>query len=212
MIRFDKYELFADTHVDLIDGTRMRASDVPIGAEAFEISDRGSIGLSVGRRMAPRIYVASSWRNERQPEVVQALRGQGGEVYDFRAPDPEIKGGGGFRWSAIDPAWKSWTSADYLVAMKHRIAQRGFNLDMYALHNADATILVMPCGRSAHLELGYAVGRQQRTVVLLSEGCEPELMWKMADLITASLEEAIRFLLGRPIEVTLGTAHFADAP
>ena len=33
-----------------------------------------------------RIYVASSWRNKYQPEVVTALRKAGHEVYDFRNP------------------------------------------------------------------------------------------------------------------------------
>ena len=33
------------------------------------------------------IYVASSWRNTYYPEVVQALRDAGHEVYDFRMID-----------------------------------------------------------------------------------------------------------------------------
>ena len=37
-----------------------------------------------------RIYVASSWRNKYQPEVVAALRKAGHGVYDFR--NPEDKG------------------------------------------------------------------------------------------------------------------------
>ena len=31
-----------------------------------------------------KIYVAASWRTETQPEVVDALRANGHEVYDFR--------------------------------------------------------------------------------------------------------------------------------
>ena len=33
-----------------------------------------------------KIYLASSWRNERQPQAVQILRDAGHEVYDFRNP------------------------------------------------------------------------------------------------------------------------------
>lgn len=33
-----------------------------------------------------KIYVASSWRNQHQPQVVSFLREQGHEVYDFRHP------------------------------------------------------------------------------------------------------------------------------
>jgi hypothetical protein len=59
-----------------------------------------------------RIYLASSWRNERQPVVLRALRHFGHEVYDFRNPGP---GEHGFQWSEIDPAWESWTPRQYVV-------------------------------------------------------------------------------------------------
>ena len=49
-----------------------------------------------------KIYVASSWRNAWQPEVVIALRAAGHEVFDFRHP---WKGYDAFRWSDIDEAW-----------------------------------------------------------------------------------------------------------
>lgn len=35
-----------------------------------------------------KIYVASSWRNSIQAEIVAALRAEGHEVYDFRNPGP----------------------------------------------------------------------------------------------------------------------------
>ena len=40
------------------------------------------------------IYVASSWRNTYYPEVVQALRDAGHEVYDFRNPTTDNKESG----------------------------------------------------------------------------------------------------------------------
>ena len=43
-----------------------------------------------------KIYVASSWRNKYQPEVVAALRAAGHEVYDFRNPEHNP---GGFHWA-----------------------------------------------------------------------------------------------------------------
>jgi hypothetical protein len=57
-----------------------------------------------------RIYAASSWRNKAQPSVVEALRGAGHEVYDFRNP---FNGRPGFAWSEIDPEWQSWTAEKY---------------------------------------------------------------------------------------------------
>ena len=53
-----------------------------------------------------KIYVASSWRNERQPILVEILRANGHEVYDFRNPK---EGDNGFHWSEIDEDWQQWT-------------------------------------------------------------------------------------------------------
>jgi hypothetical protein len=137
-----------------------------------------------------KIYVASSWRNGDQPGVVNALRQAGHEVYDFRNPAPDDTG---FSWAQIDPNWQDWTHAEFREGLKHPLAEHGFRLDFQAMHWADTFVLVMPCGRSAHLELGWAVDAGKRTVILLADG-EPELMYKMADRICVSLDEVIECL------------------
>jgi hypothetical protein len=124
-----------------------------------------------------KIYVASSWRNQDQPHVVQALRDSGHEVYDFRNPDANNHG---FHWSEIDRAWQEWTPEEFAIALDHPIAVDGFNRDMKALREAEAVILVMPCGRSAHLEMGYAIGAGKLTIIFMPNKDEPELMYKMA--------------------------------
>lgn len=139
--------------------------------------------------MKHQIYVASSWRNRRQPEVVKALRQDGHMVYDFRNPPG---GGGGFQWREIDENWQSWTPAEYLTALRHPIAQKSFRVDMEHLNTCHSCLLVMPCGVSAHLELGWACGMKKSTAVLLDEG-EPELMRKMADRLVLTLEEALQW-------------------
>jgi hypothetical protein len=138
-----------------------------------------------------RIYVASSWRNLYQPTVVTELRQQGYEVYDFRSPAP---GDDGFSWSEIDPDWQSWTSAQYREALQHPLAQVGFAQDKLALQMADITVLVLPCGRSSHLELGYAAGVGQRTAVLMLEPQEAELMYKLCDRVCLSMDELLSWL------------------
>ena len=133
-----------------------------------------------------RVYVASSWRNERQPFVVGLLREWGHQVYDFRNPP----GRTGFAWSQIDPRWQSWSAGDYLSALDHPLAEAGFRSDFDAMKWADVCVLVLPCGRSAHLELGWFAGVGKRTVILTRDGEEPELMAKMADLVTTDLRMA----------------------
>jgi len=136
------------------------------------------------------IYVASSWRNSLQQDFVKLFRGAGHEVYDFRNPPNKS----GFAWSEIDPNWMHWTANDYIKSLKHPRAIEGFNSDMDALKKCEACVLILPCGRSAHLELGWAVGAGKATAILTQDGQEPELMVKMCDLVTSSVAELIFWL------------------
>ncbi len=143
-----------------------------------------------------RVYVASSWRNEIQPLVVYALRAAGHEVYDFKNPRP---GDHGFHWSEIDPNWKSWTVDQYRQALRHPIARDGFASDFNAMQWADTFVLVLPCGRSAHLELGWAAGQGKEAHVLSLEACEPELMVNMIlGDVHSSIESVVEALVTDP--------------
>lgn len=135
-----------------------------------------------------KIYVASSWRNQLQPEVVKALRECGHEVYDFKNPRP---GDNGFSWSKIDPNWQQWTPEQHVKALKHPIAIAGFKSDMDALVGCDACVLVLPCGRSAHLELGWAAGAGKETYVLEIDPIEADLMYLMCNRIFTRLDDLI---------------------
>ena len=136
-----------------------------------------------------KIYVASSWRNPYQAEAVSYLRHAGHEVYDFRNSFPGNKG---FHWSEIDPDWQNWTSAQYREALGHSIAGDGYLTDFKAMEWADVCVLVLPCGRSAHLEAGYFVGAGKPLHILILEKCEPELMYKMATGIHTTFNELLR--------------------
>ena len=138
-----------------------------------------------------KLYVASSWRNNEQPAVVNALRENGHEVYDFRNPHlgPGARGVG-FHWSDIDPDWQSWTPAEFREALKHPLAVDGFAADQEGMDWSEGTVLVLPSGRSSHLELGYAVGQRKPTFILLSNG-EPELMYGLATHLCISVEELL---------------------
>lgn len=138
-----------------------------------------------------RIYVASSWRNPWQPEVVARLRSAGHEVYDFRNPADNP---GGFRWSDIDDKWLDWSASEYIAQLGHPVAERGFKADFDAMRWADVCVLVLPCGRSAHTEAGWFAGCGKKTIVYLPEKQEPELMYKLFDAVTDSLEGLLAML------------------
>lgn len=140
-----------------------------------------------------KIYVASSWRNPIQPEVVKTLREKKHQVYDFKNPESH------FNWRET-ASEHELNDANAFTAMltRSKLCSEAFMSDMNALDQADVVILVLPCGRSAHLELGYAVGQQKPTLVLLDNPIsEPELMYLMNTRLCTSIEEvadALSFL------------------
>lgn len=128
------------------------------------------------------VYLASSWRNEYQEKFIAALREQfagRAEFYDFKNPKP---GDSGFSWREIDLDWTEWSTKQFYEALGHPTADKGFDLDFDAMREADGCILLLPCGRSAHLEAGYFVGASKGLFICTPEGSyqEPELMYKMA--------------------------------
>lgn len=154
-----------------------------------------------------RLYLASSWRNEAQPEMVRTLRehGNGRQVYDFR--NPYVQGphatnqqqeGGGFAWSEIDPQWETWTPRAYRWALETQTARNGYENDFAAMEWADTGVLLLPSGRSAHIEAGYFAGHKEKRLFIIvpaelrqGEGWEPELMYLLADGIYGSVEELL---------------------
>jgi len=136
--------------------------------------------------MKKKIYVASSWRNSFQPAVVAILQTLGHEVYDFRNP---VEGNHGFQWSDIDKMWESWTSAEYVEALNHPIAEEGFKLDFEAMKWADCCVMVLPCGRSANTEAGWMKGAGKEVYIVQPIRQEPELMYKIYDGIITSFDD-----------------------
>lgn len=149
-----------------------------------------------------RVYVASSWRNVFQPAVVAACLAAGMEVYDFKAE------GAGFAWKDVDPDWvddvttpgaprqpEGMTFDRIERMLAHPRAMAGFARDYLAMQQADTFVMVLPCGRSAHLELGWAIGQGKRTAILnVEEDPEPDLMVLMADFRTDNLMDLLAWM------------------
>jgi hypothetical protein len=86
---------------------------------------------------------------------------------------------------------------EYLNALTHPLAESGFAFDFSAMQKADTFILILPCGRSAHLELGWAVGQGKKTIILLDGPVvTPELMYKMVDHLVTDLPQLMEVLNG----------------
>lgn len=140
-----------------------------------------------------RLYIASSWRNQHYPSVVEALRNAGFDVYDFRNPGP---GEEPFKWEFVGEDWLDWTPEQYREKLGHPRSERQFGNDLRAMEGCDACVLVLPCGRSAHTEAGWFAGRGRKVIVLIPEKQEPELMYKLFDGVACNVDEVIAMLKG----------------
>ncbi len=139
------------------------------------------------------IYVASSWRNPMHTAVCAAMRAAGLQHYDFKAD-------GGFHWGEVmlherPTRTEAVPFEDYLKALEHPRSNQGYIRDFAAMQAAHTFVMVLPCGNSSHMELGWAVGQGKRTAIF-SPGDEviPDLMYKMTDHITNNLMDLLGWL------------------
>lgn len=145
---------------------------------------------TVSRREEVVIYVASSWKNEYLDGVFEALEQWGVEYYDFRADS-------GFHWSEVQPGYDEMalTPGQFLAMLNHPRSKEGFQRDLIAMENSKGCILVLPCNRAAHIEAGWFIGRGKPTAIYLRERpVRPELMYKLADLVTGDIDELMQWV------------------
>ena len=138
----------------------------------------------------PIIYLVGSLRNLKIPLIGQKIREAGFEVFDeWFCAGPEA-----------DDHFKKYhveLGIPYDQALKGYAAKHIFEFDKKHLDRADMAVLIMPAGRSGHLELGYMVGKGKPSFVLLEEGTERwDLMLQFANGVFFSLEKLIEDLSG----------------
>ena len=136
------------------------------------------------------IYVIGSLRNNGVPDVAKELRGCGLDAFDsWFAAGPEA-----------DDCWKAYEvskGCSYRDALRGYAAQHVFSFDKHHLNRCDAAILVLPAGRSGHLELGYVSGLGKPSFILLDEDYIEDgrfdVMYNFATEIFQNKEEMIDY-------------------
>lgn len=140
-----------------------------------------------------RIYMAGSWKNEGKiKEVAQLLREAGHQVDCFCDPDhPAVAGWDRFVFRRED--LKGWDDkSDQFWFQEQRLVKEAHDEDVSWIDWAEAVVLVLPSGRSAHLEAGYAVGAQKVLFILGDfPGGEVDVMYLWAKSIHRTTGELI---------------------
>jgi hypothetical protein len=123
-----------------------------------------------------KIYVASSWKNaELCKNVGETLRKMGHDIDVFCE---ERKGRTIFSFDDVPNA----NFHDGITMLQEDIVQKAFAEDKKWLDWADAVVMILPCGNSAHLEAGYAKGQNKKLYIVgdFPQG-EFDVMYGFAD-------------------------------
>lgn len=131
------------------------------------------------------IYIIGSLKNERIPFIAREIRELGFEVFDdWFSPGPEA-----------DDFWRKYEKirgSTYKEALSNWAGKHVFEFDKHHIDRADIGILIMPGGKSAHLELGYMIGQGKPCYIFFDK--EPErwdVMYQFAKDVFFSKEELI---------------------
>jgi len=127
-----------------------------------------------------KIYIASSWKNQKQVFwLANSLENFGFEVDAFcRTSDKRYS----FHWSEMVDNEIDLQKYDALSFLDDSKVQRAYQEDKKWLDWADTVIMLMPCGRSSHLEGGYGKGKGKRLFLYgeFPKG-EFDVMYALAD-------------------------------
>lgn len=154
-----------------------------------------------------RIYLIGSLRNPAVPELAATLREAGHEVFDdWYAAGPEA-----------DDFWKKYEQErghSYLEALDGHAAEHVFEYDKSHLDRCDACVMVLPTGKSGHLEFGYMIGKGKKGFILLdAEDVRWDVMYKFATKVYMDVDTLLKGLgPQRLVEFPqLDLFHFGDA-
>jgi hypothetical protein len=135
-----------------------------------------------------KIYLMGSLKHDVVPTVAWELREHGFDVFDdWHASGPEA-----------DHHWRNYEVAkgnNYRDALQAPFANHAFDFDKWHIDESDVGVLVMPAGKSGHLELGYMIGRGKRGYILMDK--EPEgwdMMYKFAHGIFYDINQLVHGL------------------
>ena len=131
-----------------------------------------------------KIYLASSWKMQKTVlEMSMILKKEGHEVDAFCDPsDNRVS----FNWEELTDIMKDekmdLEKMNAIDMMKHWRVEEAFQEDKKFIDWADTLIMLMPCGRSSHIEAGYAKGTGKKLYIVGGfEKGEFDTMYGFAD-------------------------------
>lgn len=142
-----------------------------------------------------KLYLIGSLRNEYVPTYARRLRAELPDVEifdDWYAAGPEA-----------DDYWKAYEQArgrSYIEALKGYAARHVFEFDKHHLDTSTHALLVLPAGKSGHIELMYALGQGKEVAILLDQFDDPrwDVMYQFVPNVFETIEQVVDW--ARPCE------------
>jgi nucleoside 2-deoxyribosyltransferase len=113
----------------------------------------------------------------------------GHQVYNFR--DPQWA----FSWGQVNMPSMPTAAQQREILLTHPRAAQGFVNDFRGMLWADVCVLLLPAGRSAHLEAGYCAGAGRHVIAYLRDGEEPDLMNLLMHKLVTTDQELLEALV-----------------
>lgn len=138
--------------------------------------------------MIKSIYIIGSLRNPEVTKFANELQALGFEAFaDWMAPGPQA-----------DDFLRDYAKErglNYKQTLKSYGAKHIFEFDKFHIDRCDAAVMLMPAGRSGHMELGYVRGCGKPGYILFDETPERiDVMYQFASDIFFSKEELFKEL------------------
>ncbi len=133
------------------------------------------------------LYIIGSLRNrELVMEVANAIRATGMEAFDdWLSPGPKA-----------DDEWKSYEEArghTYRQALEGWAAEHVYAFDRHHLDRCDGAVLILPSGKSCHLEAGYMAATKP-LFILMDTPDRWDIMYLFATGIAFSQPELLEMI------------------
>lgn len=129
-----------------------------------------------------KIYIATSWKMESVAKIVaETLKNDGHYVDCFC---DSVSGRYVFHWTELVEKEEDLKNYNAISFLNDPRTKKAFDEDKMWIDWADAVVMLHPCGKSAHLEAGYAKGQGK---LLFMWGKWPkgefDVMYGFADMI-----------------------------
>ena len=134
------------------------------------------------------IYLAGSLRNPKIPDIhADIAESTGIRVFsDWYAAGPEA-----------DDYWKTYYKQlgyTYERALEEPASVNTFNFDKRNMEASEVMVLVLPAGKSGHLELGWFLGQGKPGFILLDDVDRWDVMYQFATGVTSDIDQLCRWV------------------